>query len=149
MWTFVSTQYYLLQEIKVKKLSIWKCRLSVNYFINANTLKSIVESFWLVQMYMRLLATRLAGMKRESRKKTRKMRISWGCRWGRDASFYEVLRYRWRGVSCDNARYYVLPSEPAIDGTTDRSIEGTFQSRPTDDRCTYALYHNGFSLSFS
>lgn len=44
-----------------------------------------------------------------------------------DASFYEVLRYRWRGVSCDNAHYYVLPSESAIDGMTDRSIEGTFQ----------------------
>lgn len=27
------------------------------------------------------------------------------------------------GVSCDNARYYVLPSELAIDGTTNRSID--------------------------
>lgn len=118
--------------------------MSINYFISANALKSvIVESFRAVRMYMRLLAAHLARMKRGSRKKeTREMCISWGCRRRRCVSLYEILRYRWRGVSCDNARYYVLPSEPAIDGTTDRSIEGTFQSRPADDRRTYALYHN-------
>lgn len=50
------------------------------------------------------------------------------------------------GVSCGNARYYVLPSELAIDGTTDRSIdrstnsEGMFQSRLSDGR----EYHDGF-----
>lgn len=52
------------------------------------------------------------------------------------------------GVSCGNARYYVLPSELAIDETTDRSIdsEGTFQSRLSDGR----EYYDGFSrVSYS
>jgi len=79
---------------------------------------------------MRLLAVHLAEMNRGSRKKRKRGRcVSHEVVGEEDASFYEILRYRWRGVSCDNARYYMLPSELVIDGTTDRSIEGMFQSR--------------------
>lgn len=72
-----------------------------------------------------LFAARLGGKKREGQKKKEKKR---GRCVSREAVGEAEIRRSMRyydidgtSVSCGNARYYVLPSELAIDGTTDRS----------------------------